>query len=1443
MSSMARVVQVFMSLMTILPLVLPASVPMSQLSLRGAVEAVSTRVDAATTSLFRTQVSIDSPVRRRRLMGLGVVILTEDTSTATVLADAPQLEALARLGFAPRDTDDLGLLASTTGGDGSPIWASLTPLLEEAAALPSTHSASAGADAGVTMILDAAWADLRAAMHALTQEQQALIAGSISPDDDADGLTNTQEQWWCTDPLNPDTDSDGISDGDEIQMLKDWIANRRAGPPGDTPWPSWPFNDTTCPDKDHDSIPNLAERWELGLNMDWESTDHDKFDDGQELFGVTYCPGGDLSCGYGDLPRGQDSGYVGATMPAWVKAPGNHPLVAAFPVPEVDVVESSFHMETVTTVTTDHTIGKGTERSYSTAKTDGTSTSHTQTTTWNDWEEFAETNPLSTQSIGALEAQDYFDVSQQILNYESTSLTLVKTDNYYLSKPSFGDKVSGLVSLVQAPGKVWRAGREIAQGINDAIFLTSYYGPPWKWNLEEYNEMKARDELARCKASGGLTCTERAWRVYLLEQGQQAADLQALDAEGQNFVAGVAGLRTTVDSDGAYSRPYYPLKLSVNINQLPTRTETRGRSWGGGESTTTGQYEQHTVTNGEQFSNSESWSTATAVDSSHAADLWFTYKVRNTGTEYAREVADLAFNIYIGNDSNPAYTYHVANDVGGDGKFHNFMPGEEHTYTSAHTPLSLEQMKAVDLGGPVRIVVEDYTYGVDEDYYEDAAQGGVTIAIEDGMDDGDEAIDTYIIPIWGGETVLDVLARYFPYETDGDGNLIAIWTPEYRSDTPAWCNEPRRVGTTLWCKHALSTADWWNIYTNGLGDGSEGFQDTPAVPGSVALFRFNKDSDLDGYSDRSERKLGTNPLDPASHPHPELIAGVHSIRTGDHVTATLSLLNTGLYDAYGVEAVMIAPDDSVSIINNTVGGSGRVRALKQVIVGSRILLQSPLPSAWTQTGHAVPAAGGYYTGQQDRTYTFTVSCGTAGGCEVGDGNWTLDWDDGDGHSGSLAFGAGYASPSALDVDAFGLKLGLLSGHVDNGDTFTIETRTPRDTFQYTINREPYTAPLVIVSYNDPQGNHRFVIPSDATELAHPTDDLTAHSGEMLSDVGVEIVTTGNFAPSENTTNLVVDNPTETTLTDAHLFLEFVNISGTVASDVPVTVTLPPGPTVVPVAWSTNVFSPTFQSNEDYIVMAFWTDREGNIIDTAARPLSSFQADPKPALAMADADATWDFGTVSQGTVVKRTFTFANTGFLDLLTYVSAPPGITLSQQGSRRVGPAGVTAYEITLNTADLSTAPYDGTITIRTSDPDNPVRTVHVVGNIIADTPDTPPGSVVRPLDWPAVIAGDHTQGEWVTFQHILGPDPQTLHPVKVYSADYATLFGVGKYATDFSAGTAPADMFGDGRDGDLVVGAGQTVYVDRVRTSLTYPIASPAKLYAMRRTSLNADRSPPLL
>ena len=1318
--------------------------------------------------LYRTRVHLRNAHDRARLEQLDVVVLSEEKGSALVLADDAQLEALARLRFEPTTSDDLVTLLNAAGPDKAWLRSGLRPLLDRAATLQEREAALQGAERGDADALTAAREALRKAMRALTPEQKAGLAALSSVDDDGDGLTNTQEQWWCTDLMNPDSDGDGTSDGDEVQALKDWMANRTAGPPATgKPFAQWPPQIQDCVDDDQDSVPDMAERWDLGLNMNRESTDRDKFDDGQELFGNTYCPGSGGFCGYGALPRNEGWGVIFAEMPSWVKAPGNHPLVAAFPVPEVDVVESSFHVQTVTTVTTDHTITQGTERSYSTSKTEGTSSSVSDTETWNQWEEISRGHIQPVQMRFSRIQRATFSVNWRQL----------RTGTLVLMKGALKSTLGGIVSCgteavaayVGASSERGLCKQGVSLGLSDIQV---------GWNIikDSWNKDKSQAEQNEQKCN--LSCKDKV-------QGAHYGDTSSVEDQTktigqQDYARPISGQDYVVDDSGTLKgkRRYdisFPL---LHLPALQTTTTTRGSSHGGAHTTTHTEYEEHTITNGEAFSSSESWGNATAQDSAHAADLWFTYKVRNTGTEYAREIANLTFNIYIGDDPNPAYTYHVANDLGGDGKFHNFMPDEEHTYTSARIPLTLDQMKAIDLGGPIRIVVEDFTYGIDELFYQDAVNAGVLIAIEDGTDDGDEAIDTYLIPTWGNETVLDVLARYFPHETDAAGNLIAIWTPEYhRSDTPSWCVEPRHVGTTLWCKHALSTADWWNIYTSGLGDGTQGFQDTPAAGGSVALFRFNKDTDLDGYSDRSERRLGTDPNDPSSFPKPELIAGIHTACTGEAVprpcTATLSLLNTGLYDAYGVEAVMIAPDDSINITNNTVGGSGRVRAQKQVIVGSRIKLQNPLPAAWTQPGHAVPAAAEYYTGQQDRTYTFTVQCSNPGGCDVGDGAWTLAWDDGAGNSGTLNFGAGYASPTFLDVGTLGVKLALYSGRVYDGESFTVSALTPRDTFQYTINREPYTEPVVIVSYNDPQGNHKFVTP---VRLSSPTEDLVPHSGKMIHDgAGVEIVTEAPFTAGQPmTTTLVVQAPTH--MVDAHLFLEFIDPQGTVVREEATTVTLEPGPNVVSIPWNSNDFNPTYNPNQDYIVMAFFTDWQGNILDTAARPLSSFQADPKPALALDATATTWDFGTAAQGTLLKRTFAFANTGAMDLKTHLSAPVGVRVSRVGIHTLSPSDVVTYEVTIDTTDLPTGPYSTTLTLRTSDPATPVRTILIRGTIAPAPPEPPGGAVIRPLDWTAVITGTHTQGEWVEFTYTLEPDPQTLHPVRVYSEDYRRLWGLGK-------------------------------------------------------------------
>ncbi len=1527
----------------------------------------------ASDLLFRTRVTVDTPAAWRDLERLDPVFLEQGDDWALLLVDDEQLEALARLRYNPDGTDTLEALAQTNPV-GTQFADSLQPLFAAASAV--RQQLDAQTVTGATVDTASLRANLRAALRSLDAPAQATLADAVSADSDNDGLNDTLEGYWCTNPQVADSDFDGVSDGEEVARLKAWMNNELSAPPSSgKPFQGWPHQKVNCFDDDSDSVPDAAERLELGMNADRESTDLDKFDDGQELFGLTYCTGQGGFCSYGALPRNADWGIITAGMPSWVKAPGNHPLVAAFPIPEIDIVESSMKVDPVTVITTELGEMKQETQSYSTAKTEGVSNSESIGENWTDWEETSETTPVS----GA--ASREVTLIPQIVAVAGAIYTVAKAvDMSCKAANHFSERACE------------RGAKYVGSKISDAWQKTKQVAGDVINQSKDWIDKNLQLQSCSVGLPPQISC-EVAFKNQNPDPTAGNLDRAGYTGDSLDTTGGLASNELRGGGDPR-AVSYYPMSYPV---QRPTRTETTGRSWGGSKVVTTERYEEHTVTNGQAFTTGTNWSTATAINSAHAADLWFTYKVRNAGTEYAYQLKNIAFNLYIGDDPNPACTYFLATgSCGTPGDtvlFENFMPDQEQTFTSSRIPLSLEQMKAIDLGEPIRIVVENFSYGLDEQFYQDAAGGGLLIAMEDGTSDGNEVIDSYLIPTWGQETVLDVLARYFPHDTDANGMMTAIWTPEYRSDTPSWCVEPRRPtdfpSRVLWCKHVLSTADWWNVYTDGLGDGGEGFQDTQAVPGAVALFRFNQDSDRDGFSDRTEVKLGTDPKDASSFPRPELLAGIHSIRSGNYVTATLSLLNTGLYDAYGVEAVMIAPDDSVSITNNTVGGSGRVRALKEVIVGSRILLASPLSTVWTQDGHAVPGAGGYYTGNEDRAYSFTgTGCG-AGSCNVGAGSWTLNWNDGKGNSGALNFGAGYASPTFLPVGNLGLTLALYSGTVKDGEQFVVNALTPRDTFQYTINREPFTPPLVIVSYNDPQGNHRFVIPPQAMNLAAPTDNLSQFAGQMLPDVGVEIVKTGRETchcdplpdgGKRHVTSLFVNNPSSLTLSSAHIFLEIVNISGTVVSEVPMTITVPPGPTYMLTGFST----PAFVSADDYIVMAFLTDYEGNILDTAGRPLSSFQIDPLPELT--GDTVTWNFGTVAQGTLLKTGLPLANTGFGALYTYLNTTPGLSL-QRSARTVGAADTLGYELLLRTASLPVGPYDQTATLRTSDPDNPSVSLTVRGIITSTSPDSSdyvtglvswwPGEgnandivgghngtlsggtafalgvvgqafnldgvddsiglgdwfdlqdftiamwvkpaalqqtyaniidnnhryninwvvqqeentlnryyfgaggampvfnliankwqhlvfshdssgisqayldgilvdsatggpinydgnqylrlgqfgaggrnwngqidevqiynrvlspseiqiiLRRPLDMPVTVQGPKNQGDWVEFTHTLGPEAQTLHPVKVYSQDYATMYGVGKYATDFGAGTASYDMFGDGRDG----------------------------------------------
>ena len=379
-----------------------------------------------------------TPADWARLERLGVTVLDKGDAWALVLADEDQLETLARLRFEPQSTDELGMLVTAHAPE-KPWLAAAWAAVQRSVGAEVQGSKGAEGKAPLT----------RELLRSLTSELKAGIAALTSVDDDADGLTNTQEAWWGTDPMNPDSDGDGVTDGDEVAALKDWIGNRRNSyPASGRPFLGWP--DETH-DSDHDSVPDLAERWELGLNMNRESTDRDKFDDGQELFGITKWQ-------WGALPRAEDTGYIFAEMPSWVKAPGNHPLVAAFPVPEIDVVPSSLHIVAVTTVTTDHTISQGTERSYSTAKTEGTSDSVANTVTWNNWQEVAVTKP------GA--------ASMQTLSIRNTGAALAASGS------GWGDLTDAVITIGGGCHGFWDV-LGCLKFIGDNLhYVTDYFSPP-----------------------------------------------------------------------------------------------------------------------------------------------------------------------------------------------------------------------------------------------------------------------------------------------------------------------------------------------------------------------------------------------------------------------------------------------------------------------------------------------------------------------------------------------------------------------------------------------------------------------------------------------------------------------------------------------------------------------------------------------------------------------------------------------------------------------------------------------------------------------------------------------------------------------------------------------------------------------------------------------------
>ncbi len=1268
--------------------------PSVELSTREAGFGPEQLATAGEGTLFRARVELKQPYDLTRLNEWGITVLESGSDAAYVQVDEEQLEKLARLGFEPSEINSFEYLMQV-------------------------YNASHPADSR--------------SMASMQMDAPFVLALS-SVDTDNDGLTDTEEAYWCTDPLDNNSDSPeepsetNPSDGDEVAAILRGIT--AYGPPFAL-WPQFtPHNpDGTCPDGDYDGTPDYAEEFIIGTSNLRESSDKDKFDDGQELFGVTYCPAPSGPCGYGILPRAEDAAFVSANLPSWVLPPGNSPFVAAFPNPEVEVVPSSINVTAATTITTTRTITEGEEHTYGTSTLTGTSSSVAHTVTWNSWQSVGVTKPIDIQSQYVSTLGNY-DTPLSHWGIQDTETGLVLS-------------LAGGLCFISGACGVLAGGLLAGTGI--LIAVDAYYGEHYYSGNDPSGPNDETQPVLQCEVEPDA-------------QNQPQLDPLMTDpqcgladgAKTESYIPGAItqtnyqdngvsiGNNYEVDDQGNInSRPAFQLSYPV---QVPTISETRGSERGGADTTTHTQYQEQTISEASTNQFSESWADATAVNPSHAADLRFTYEIANYGTEYAREITNLTFNVYINNDLNPAHTY-VAIGTTETPKVENLFPGDRLTYTSEPIGLTLSEMAAIDEGASIRIVMEDISFGQDQVFYQDAVNGSVLIAMEDGFNDFDEELDTYLIPVWNpSDSVQDVIKRFFPIIEDKDGNFLSIFTPESASTVPELCEQDILIApasnTNIFCKHSLAISSWWNVY---LSDGLEytgELKSTLAAPNTSVLIRIVSDRDLDGYNDRNEIRLGTDPDDPASHPAPILVAGYTSACTGgsvgDTCTLRMSFENLGNYDAYGVEAILYSPDGLVEVTNNTIGGSGRVPAGGKVVVSEN------------------------------------------------------------------------------------------------------------DTFQYTISDANYTEPVIVVSYNDPQGNHRFILPATAL-LADLNDGLSALEGTMLPDPGVDISST-----SEDQANFVIFSPHPTEITDGKLFVEYLDGDGNVLHEDVFTQTFAAGPTVVPVTVDTATYPP-----EDTILLAFFTDSQGNIIDSSARPLASFGPDPLPEANLVAGDwqvgtrqqsvisipTPWDFGTVEPGTTLHTEMTLANTGLGTLrYTFNENVVGLNIVGVGAGDLAPSESRKFVLELDTASMAIGLFNETVSMRTSDPNHASIDINIQGKIAspAGTATAYQINPFRPWDQYVYVEGPQNQNDIVEFTHTLPDDPARMFPLYLYNEDGSELKGVGEYGVDFSGDTVPYGVFGDGSDGDFSGGNPNTI---KTRLTSNIPADQP-QLNVLDSTNFDAGQ-----
>lgn len=210
--------------------------------------------------------------------------------------------------------------------------------------------------------------------------------------------------------------------------------------------------------------------------------------------------------------------------------------------------------------------------------------------------------------------------------------------------------------------------------------------------------------------------------------------------------------------------------------------------------------------------------------------LYITLRIKNVGTDILEsEIEDIWLSLYIGEDTDPIKTWSFGNSYSGS-SICPLEPGESRTVNAEfHKCLSVERLKRIDSGEPVRIEVQSYDLGDDQKYLQNIKDNLIQLDIDKG-----DGVDSKFVK------ENSILLTEF-LETYADAVLRA----ENRIESLDGL--------------AISDVSWWTIIIPGKSSLPNYISQAMIYKGDHVVLIYNQDSDGDGITNRLELMAGLDP--------------------------------------------------------------------------------------------------------------------------------------------------------------------------------------------------------------------------------------------------------------------------------------------------------------------------------------------------------------------------------------------------------------------------------------------------------------------------------------------------------------------------------------------------------------------------------------------------------